>query len=564
MCHECWECMLRNIIFSHNWGKSIWFSIPYILLLYFLASFITANVASIFYPFALENGEGLILRYASLISDGKNIYNPIDGNDLLVGCNYPPFYLIVYSFLIKIFGTSFASGRSLCFFSTIGIGYLIYKFVLTFDGGKKSAILGALVFFSSPYINKMSIFARPHVFSVFLAYLGVYLITYNNTDTSANRKTTLWGLAHLEVFAITLLILATFTKQTAIWSSFAYFCWIVIWSPRRIISILAIFFIGILLTHGIATLITDGNYFSWVASYSVGEYSLKRLYAYWIFFLNENISITIPMILLFTAIIFIPVYTAVASRFFNPVGSISKSSGLKQVLLRFVDQDKKKLFGIYSFFVLLSCILVAREGSSVAYFTELIAIFSVWIGMGWFHLNLWLKDKRRFQYGLPIFFIILLGFHFYFSFELLKPSPIFFNQKTFLRDQKVIGALAKTPDFVLCEDQSYAILSNRQPYFVNPFIFTNMARRGLWNPQSIINDLQQGKVKAICTNSSIYKPNNLTTSRIDNEILEMARLTHKYELKIFNRYIYFYREADRSNAVERLRAMRAAVSHEYE
>lgn len=552
---------MKNKTVSLDNFNSFFLLIPYIFLLYFVASFVIVNILNIFYPFSLENGEGLILRYASLLLNCKNIYSPIDGNNLLVGCNYPPFYIFINSVLIDLCGVRFTPGRVLSFLSTIGIGYLIYRYILIFFGDKKSAILAVMVFFSSPYINGMSIFARPHVLSVFLSFCGIHMIIHNNFADFSKKKKTILSVNFIEILAISLLILGTFTKQTAIWSSFAYYCWITIWNPRRLVYISVVFLIGVLLTHGIVNIITNGNYFAWVVHYSVGQYSLKRLYIYWIFFIKENIVITLPIILLLIVMIRILISKAVATSFSNSINNGNKFICSEHEVSRFVDLDGKKLFVVYSFFVLLSCLLVSREGASIAYFIELIAIASVWFGIGWFHLNLWLKDNKVFQCVLPLLLSILICIHFFSSFELLKPNPIFFNQKTRLRDQLVVEVLKDIKEFVLCEDQSYAILSNHEPYFVNPFIFTNMAKRGLWNPEYIIGDLQQGTVKAICINSSISHPDQLTTSRIGNKIIETAKSTHQFELEIYNRYIYFYSEVDRSNALRRLKAMNALVPH---
>ncbi|BBO86904.1 hypothetical protein DSCOOX_00840 [Desulfosarcina ovata subsp. ovata] len=88
-----------------------------------------------------------------------------------------------------------------------------------------------------------------------------------------------------------------------------------------------------------------------------------------------------------------------------------------------------------------------------------------------------------------------------------------------------------------------------------------MAKRGIWDPKYIIGDLQRGKVRAICINSSIRDPNQLTTSRIGNQIIEIAKSTHKYELKIYNRYIYFYSEDDWYDAMKRINRMNTSIPH---
>lgn len=306
---------MKNKTAILNNANSFFILISYIFLVYFILLFLITNIANIFYPYSLENGEGLILRYASLLLDFENIYNPIGGNNLLVGCNYPPFYIFVNSILIDIFGITFAPGRILCFFSIIGIGCLIYRYIIALVGDRRSAILAAMVFFSSPYINRMSIFARPHILSVFLSFCGIYMIIQGNIDKPGKKKKTILNINSIEIYAIFFLVLGTFTKQTAIWSTFAYFCWIIIWNQRRLVHISVFFLFGVFLTHGIMNIINNGTYLSWVGLYSIGQYSLKRLYVYWIFFIKENIVITLPIILSIVVVIFIIIFRIVLKRF---------------------------------------------------------------------------------------------------------------------------------------------------------------------------------------------------------------------------------------------------------
>ncbi|BBO86905.1 hypothetical protein DSCOOX_00850 [Desulfosarcina ovata subsp. ovata] len=108
---------MKNKTATLDNANSIFLLISYIFLMYFILLFLITNIANIFYPYSLENGEGLILRYASLLLDFENIYNPIDGNNLLVGCNYPPFYIFVNSILIGIFGITFSPQEEYYVFS---------------------------------------------------------------------------------------------------------------------------------------------------------------------------------------------------------------------------------------------------------------------------------------------------------------------------------------------------------------------------------------------------------------------------------------------------------------
>lgn len=75
-----------------------------ILIIYFLFTLYN-GVMLIIFPFPCRGIEDLLLPSVKMLSEGKNIYSPINSPPFIVN-PYSPCYILLWTGLVKIFGFS--------------------------------------------------------------------------------------------------------------------------------------------------------------------------------------------------------------------------------------------------------------------------------------------------------------------------------------------------------------------------------------------------------------------------------------------------------------------------
>ena len=73
----------------------------------------------------------------------------------------------------------------------------------------------------------------------------------------------------------------------------------------------------------------------------------------------------------------------------------------------------------------------------------------------------------------------------------------------------------------------------------------------MWDPERSVSDLKKGYIGVVCLNSSLSKLNFPTIDRIDPQILMAVAHFYRWELKIFNRFLYFRTKQKRDQAYQR-------------
>lgn len=200
------KSLLMYIDEGDKYGSLVFLKFCFLLLSIIVASACIIIVTYIVmnrinYPFELEWMEGGSLIEVERVRNGLPIYVKPTLN--YIPFIYPPFYFIL-SALLKIFiSDGFLALRLLSFLSTVGICYLIHKFMQMYTANISFSIIAIGIFCSMfRFMGAWFDVARVDMLFFFLMFLAFYLITINSKK--------------YYIVSGFLLSLSMFTKQSAL------------------------------------------------------------------------------------------------------------------------------------------------------------------------------------------------------------------------------------------------------------------------------------------------------------------------------------------------------------
>lgn len=494
------------------------------------ALFVRNVIADAFYPFSLENGEGLCLAWSLRLARGEALYPPLTSALPFIGCNYPPLYLLAWSAGVSGDAPSFFVGRLLTGLAMLGIGAGVYGLGRRLGAGRRSCLFGALLFYVIPFVNITGMLCRVDAPAVALGLAGIILYL-----PPAERAQSRWTWH--QWLGLGIMALAVFTKQTALAPAAAAILWVLLrrrdWAARTIIGLGA----AALLLYGTLAFATSGQALAWIGPYSSGRYSAGLLVSAWRRFAVQAFLLLIP------AAVFAGAGLYAAAR-----------AGKRQTGVRFLS-DTEGFFAIYLLLSLGSTLLVARAGSSFHYFLESTALLGLVVGLGLDRLRKSPAIAPTKQVAAALAFGLLFSFHIMRHGEIIERWDSFENTMLHRRDEKMLRVARAFPSPILTEEPSYAVLNGHPPYVENPFLYSDLVRRGLLDPAPLLEDLARGHVRFVCLNSDVRAPNSLTRDRFAPEILEAVARWYPEVWSQGDRFLYFRTPEDRD------RATRAARGH---
>jgi len=164
----------RRVALSHLPTILAWTSLVF-LAVYF-AFFLYRSFYLIAYRYPTLFVEPYLLEGARLLGRGQNIYTDIQEPPYL-GVVYPPFFFVVVGLMFRLFGVSYAVGRSISFVSAILIGLVIYKATLQETKQRFVASVAALLFFAAHYVYTFVPDFRVDMLGILLAFSGVFVLS---------------------------------------------------------------------------------------------------------------------------------------------------------------------------------------------------------------------------------------------------------------------------------------------------------------------------------------------------------------------------------------------------
>lgn len=459
------------------------------LTFYFVFYLFNAYV-SITYPYQLGYGEEFILNQAHLITQGSSIYQDITRYPYIIG-NYPPVYPLICASLVKLFGTSFATGRFISVLSTILIGLLIYKIVKE-KANNQIALISSLLFFGSAYVYFWTCQFRVDTLGLLFSLAGIYLVfKYENT------KKVYWSTFPF--------ILALFTKQSLIAAPIASFIYLFLKNRKQGIKCSVLFGLSCVLLFLLINHITNGQFYLHTVVYNANPFGIDTAIAYYF------MTILIHLILFGFAFAYV---------------------------LYAISKKELSLFVIYFIFSALVAVTVGKVGSFANYMIELIAVSCILFGLALKKLKLQIGRENSIASILVLTLLItqLVTFAFILSYSIdfMMPTSADIND-----GQTVSSYVINAGDTILSEDGSFIVVNGKTVLF-QPFVFTQIQRQGLWDQSKLVSDIETENFSLIIlrfymNNDEIHE---IHRSRLTDEMINAIKDSYYLVKKIGDYYIY--------------------------
>ena len=186
-------------------------------LLFYTISLVRMIVATVPYPWELDQGEGHNVWSSWLLLHGRGPYLDLNHYPFF-DINYPPLHFVLMIPLLWIFGPSLAAGRLLSDLCLFGLAAAVGAIVWRYTRNHRATALAVLLILANPYLYIFGIIASVNVSQVMFGVWGLYFlgraldqIEPDGTVIAAAKI----NLAAL-VTGLALLLAAIYTKQQAI------------------------------------------------------------------------------------------------------------------------------------------------------------------------------------------------------------------------------------------------------------------------------------------------------------------------------------------------------------
>ncbi len=144
-----------------------------------VATFLYAAIASVIFPYDLDQYEGIVIEPALRLASGRPIY----GQQLALGepylfATYGPLYYLVLGGLLKLTGLTFWPGRLLSLSATVATAWLLYQTVNRQQKTIAAGCVAGVLFIMTPVTWAFGFLQRVDALGIFFTTLCVALILF--------------------------------------------------------------------------------------------------------------------------------------------------------------------------------------------------------------------------------------------------------------------------------------------------------------------------------------------------------------------------------------------------
>jgi len=462
------------------------------LIIYFLFYIFNAY-QSIIYPYQIGFGEGYVLNHADMLSKGHSLYNHNISTYPFLTAIYGPICPLICAGLIKIFGVSFAPGRFLGMSEAILIGALIYKIIQEETKNNYNAVISSLFFFASPYVYCQSrLYGEIVTLGMLFSLIGIYLVLKYEKTTKI-------------YLSIPLFLLAVYTRQTFIAAAFASFIYLFTKKQKSAVKYVLLYMLSGLFIFLLANHVTDGQFYRHMIQYNIHQFN--------IFFM----VIGYVRAILLHSILF----------------------GFAAAYALYVLSKKQlSLFVIYFLISAGVAVTIGKAGSGgSSYMFELITVSYILFGMFFNEIKPQINEKDSIM-SVLIAVMLILQLILFAHAPFVADSP-FEASKTpthadVLNSQKVSLYIKNASGPVLSEDAGFALLNDKE-VLLEPFVFTQLYKQGMWDQKKLVGDIHDRKFSLILLKFDL---NENDSERFTKEMLNEMRKNYYFVDKIGDNYIY--------------------------
>ncbi len=423
-----------------------------LLALFAGALFVARVLPLLRFPYAVNYGEGVVLDQALRIADGPGLYGPLEKPPYVVD-NYTPLYPFLVSLALDHSPTPWYWGRLISFLSVLCAASVLYFLASGTGGAVEEKRLGEAVlcgvtagglFLSFGEVQTWAGLVRVDCLGLALSISG-FAVTLQGSRSS--------------VLSGSLLFFASLcARQSLIAAPLAAFGGLYLLGDRkRRAAYLGVFLLGGLCFSGLvlAQVLTEGRFWEHTVKANVLPFelsSLKRKY------LASFFPVKLPLLL---------------------------GAGLAFSALR-KDPEGRALcmFAVLSPAAALG---ICRKGADVNYLLVPLAALSALAAYGAYRTH---GNKKILIAASLVSQILISGL-------LERPRVGLSDMEAIAaRDRKLLRACAEVKGPMLFEDPALAILAGR-PVLYEPFMCTQLARAGRWNPAPLLRQVRAKKFAAV-------------------------------------------------------------------
>ncbi|WP_432460655.1 hypothetical protein [Agarivorans sp. QJM3NY_25] len=422
------------------------------------------------YPYELDYGEGPILSQTILLGQGLNIYHDFSQAPYTVA-NYPPVFHYFSLALTPFVGSFLQAGRLVSFMSTWGaaavIACCVFSLSNNLDISKKTrlfvAMLSGAAFLGLDYVYMWAALMRVDMLALLLTLCGLawFIWRYPKQDG-------LWG-------AILWFCLAAFTKQSTLAAPMAVALYLLLKSRQD--GFRFSIAIGILGASGLALLVWNSEGGAWqnLVIANKNNFYWSDVAKYLGLMVRDNWLYLVASLLLLTFWL----YRALRSQL----------------------DPRILLIIIYLGIAFLTALSIGKVGSNFNYYIEFLALACIAFGLV---LLIIIRQSQLIasKAGLVVmlmFAVAVTTFHslkyhgqFKASYRSLKVAMGERNIRNEVAHQqqldRVVDWLRSRTGEVISEDMTLLSVAG-QPLSFQPFIMTQLAGQGLWDPSPVVESL---------------------------------------------------------------------------
>jgi hypothetical protein len=418
-----------------------------LILLVGLGYFLLHSITAIRFPFPLNYGEGTLLNQARLLALGRNIYPPDLTDYPYTITEYPPIYMALLALSIKLFGLSYALGRTLSVVAALLSAACIVLILYTLTDDRAASVMGGLLFLTFPYVIFWSSLVRIDLLALAFSLGGILVVTR-------------WPLERWSPFlSATLMIGAAFTRQSYLLAGpLTVAGWLFLQNRKKaglfVLSLVA----GLLIVFGGLNALTRGGFFFHTVTANVQSFSRTEL----IRFFTHLVGTSAPLL-----VIALVELIAVARR--------QRSASLLP-----------SLFLVGGF---LSALAIGKVGADLNYFLELLAALSLVVGTAVARWRRWPETSWVSPILLALLALQVLW---------LLPLARFYTDGLELRIhmQPELAELERLVEEeagpILADEYMGLLVMDEREVLLRPFHFTRLAHQGRWDQSKVVADLRAG------------------------------------------------------------------------
>ncbi len=437
-------------------------------LAWYVALSVWLSFSAIFFPYALDYGEGDVFWFTRKLAHGEQIYITLQGPPF-DAANYPPLAMLLTASLYPLFGDSLIFGRWLNFAAAALATAFIARWVKSETRNGRAALLAAAFFLGSTFVYHWMPLYRVDLMGVAFSLAGIFLVwkwEWNDRRRTTDDRLEQRRMSNvILIFAIVFFLLSLYTKHSLFFAPAAAALAILLRDRRA----------GVVFALGLGA--SGGAIFLALEMWTRGGWSFGIL--------ALNATVWTPRVFVPLVASFVTTYAIVL---------LLGAFGWWTRVRRSKNERGEKKFGVlemYALASLFSIVLAGREGAWENYFLEVIVMACVFAGMA---LSRFVpgpsakETKGIWQISVPVFLLLQLAL-FWNEHDPRIAQKLFDDTRA--GNAHVAPLVRNAQGTVISEDMSLLWRNGKRVEYYS-FVYSTLARAGRYDQKWETENLRAG------------------------------------------------------------------------